>query len=82
MNPLTRAGRDLLADMSLRTDKETSLLPCFLPSWCLVAIHDPQLWEGSWNPESLGSRLRRGPAILLPDLFWHSGQQSAWTGPS
>lgn len=50
MNPLTRAGRDLLADMSPRTDKETSLLLCFLPSWCLVAIHAPQPWEGSWDP--------------------------------
>lgn len=62
--------QDLLADMSPRTDEETSLLLCFLPLWCLVAVQDPHPRPGKvpGAPEPLGCRARRGPATLLPNL--------------
>lgn len=72
----------LLADMSPRTDEETSLLLNFLPSWCLVAIHDPHPNPGKVPrvPESLGSRAEEGPCNISAQLAFAMGGHSSLPG--
>lgn len=58
-------------DMSPRTDKETSLLLYFLPSWCQEAIHNPHPSPGKViRPLNLwAAKLRRRLTTFLPNVL-------------